>query len=368
MSDIRDHPLRFKATNELHARPFPVVSASARAAFFAYSNEEDTIGGNKTADLDHLLKLLDRFGAPHPAPNSTHYFGKLGQVWIKWERHTEFTTYTAIMDDLGKVVFDGSEFEVFPADWLAALPGARLSSSTNRIENSSSTKVIVKKLKSHFVSESLAVSRVLDSAAVIAGDYRIDIHGHLRFSIFVAPLTGPNRIGRIIQRLNEVEVYKTMSMLGLFRARELSPDLDLIDKSMSELVAALADGKVSADTNLEALLEMSAQLESLSAKVSYRFAASRAYSTIVDQRIEVLREERFEGLQTFREFMMRRYDPSMRTVQAMDSRLQELIARAKRTGDLLRTQVNVERQGQNQELLASMNNSCLLYTSPSPRD
>ena len=145
-------------------------------------------------------------------------------------------------------------------------------------------------------------------------------------------------------------------MLGLFRARELSPDLDLIDKSMSELVAALADGKVSADTNLEALLEMSAQLESLSAKVSYRFAASRAYSTIVDQRIEVLREERFEGLQTFREFMMRRYDPSMRTVQAMDSRLQELIARAKRTGDLLRTQVNVERQGQNQELLASMNN------------
>ena len=194
MSDIRDHPLRFKATNELHARPFPVVSASARAAFFAYSNEEDTIGGNKTADLDHLLKLLDRFGAPHPAPNSTHYFGKLGQVWIKWERHTEFTTYTAIMDDLGKVVFDGSEFEVFPADWLADLPGARLTSSTIRIENSSSTKVIVKKLKSHFVSESLAVSRVLDSAAVIAGDYRIDIHGHLRFSIFVAPSTGPNRI------------------------------------------------------------------------------------------------------------------------------------------------------------------------------
>ncbi|MDS9946558.1 MAG: DUF3422 family protein, partial [Planktomarina sp.] len=44
----------------------------------------------------------------------------------------------------------------------------------------------------------------------------------------------------------------------------------------------------------------------------------------------------------------------MRTIQAMDSRLQDLIARAKRTGDLLRTRVNVERQGQNQDLLASM--------------
>ena len=52
---------------------------------------------------------------------------------------------------------------------------------------------------------------------------------------------------------------------------------------------------------------------------------------------------------------MRRYDPAMRTVQALDARLQDLIARAIRTGDLLRTQVDVERQGQSQELLTSMN-------------
>jgi uncharacterized membrane-anchored protein len=205
------------------------------------------------------------------------------------------------------------------------------------------------------VAESLAVSRVLDSAAVIAGDYRIDVNGHLRFAVFVAPTTGRNRIGRIVQRLNEIEVYKTMSMLGLFHARELAPDLSVVDQSMAELVAALSDEHVSAESNLDALLKMSAKLEGHSSQVAYRFAASKAYSAIVSQRIEVLREERFEGLQTFREFMMRRYDPSMRTVQAMDSRLQDLIARAKRTGDLLRTRVNVERQGQNQDLLASMN-------------
>ena len=52
---------------------------------------------------------------------------------------------------------------------------------------------------------------------------------------------------------------------------------------------------------------------------------------------------------------MRRFDPAMRTVQALDARLQDLIARAIRTGDLLRTQVDVERQGQSQELLTSMN-------------
>jgi uncharacterized membrane-anchored protein len=45
----------------------------------------------------------------------------------------------------------------------------------------------------------------------------------------------------------------------------------------------------------------------------------------------------------------------MRTVQALDNRLQDLISRAIRTGDLLRTRVDVERQTQNQELLSSMN-------------
>ena len=354
MSDMRDHPLRFNATNELHARPFPIVATSARAAFFAYGNSDDNTERSSTADWDHLIQLLDRFGAQHPAVNVTHYFGKLGQVWVKWERHTEFTTYTAIIDDLGKVAFDGSEFDIFPSDWLASMPGERLTSAAVRIESTTSNKTIERNLKTHFVAESLAVSRVLDSAAVIAGDYRIDVHGHLRFAVFVAPTTGRNRIGRIVQRLNEIEVYKTMSMLGLFEARELAPNLSVVDQSMAELVAALSDEHVSAESNLDALLKMSAKLEGHSSQVSYRFAASKAYSAIVSQRIEVLREERFEGLQTFREFMMRRYDPSMRTVQAMDSRLQDLISRAKRTGDLLRTRVNVERQGQNQDLLASM--------------
>jgi uncharacterized membrane-anchored protein len=216
-------------------------------------------------------------------------------------------------------------------------------------------EVIENRLSDWFVLESLAVSRVLDNAAVIAGDYRVDNNGHLRFAIFVPASTGRRRVGRIVQRLNEIEVYKTMSMLGLFRARELSTQLNLVDADMSALVSALADDQVPAGDNLNVLLRLSAKLESHSARVAYRFAASKAYSAIVAQRIEVLRESQFEGRQTFREFMMRRFDPAMRTVQALDARLQDLIARAIRTGDLLRTTVDVERQGQNQELLTSMN-------------
>ena len=355
MSHMIDHPLRQSSANELHARPFPTVAAPARAAFFAYKSADDETGRDEVADRTHLCRLLDMFDVAHPDDGATHFFGQLGSVWVKWECHTEFVTYTAILDDKGNVPFDGSEFDIFPAEWLADLPGLTLSSTSLRIESDLETELIKGKLSDWFVSESLAVSRVLDNAAVIAGDYRMDGNGHLRFAVFVPPSTGRRRVGRIVQRLNEIEVYKTMSMLGLIRARALSSELNLIDIEMSELVAALADDQISAEDNLHALLRLSAKLEHHSARVAYRFAASKAYSAIVAQRIEVLREGQFEGRQTFREFMMRRFDPAMRTVQALDARLQDLIARAIRTGDLLRTRVDVERQGQSQELLTSMN-------------
>ncbi|MFQ3302195.1 MAG: putative membrane-anchored protein [Planktomarina sp.] len=355
MSHMTYHPLRQSTANELHARPFPTVSAPARAAFFAYKSADGETGRDEVADRAHLFQLLDIYDVPHPAEEATHYFGQLGPVWVKWECHTEFVTYTAILEGLGDAAFNGSEFDIFPAEWLAELPGRTLTSTSLRIESGLEAEVIENRLSDWFVLESLAVSRVLDNAAVIAGDYRVDNNGHLRFAIFVPASTGRRRVGRIVQRLNEIEVYKTMSMLGLFRARELSTQLNLVDADMSALVSALADDQVPAGDNLNVLLQLSAKLESHSARVAYRFAASKAYSAIVAQRIEVLRESQFEGRQTFREFMMRRFDPAMRTVQALDARLQDLIARAIRTGDLLRTTVDVERQGQNQELLTSMN-------------
>ncbi|MCH1470625.1 MAG: DUF3422 domain-containing protein [Planktomarina sp.] len=355
MAHLIDHPLRHATASELHARPFPHISAPARAAFFAYTSAQNDSGRREAADREHFLRLLDHYGVAHPADTESHFFGQLGEVWIKWECHTEFVTYTAFVDDLSDRAFDGSEFSVFPTAWQADLPGTTLSSTSIRVEEDQDTQSIKNKLEDWFVSESLAASRVLDSAAVIAGDYRMDDNGNMRFAVFVPASTGRRRVGRIVQRLNEIEVYKTMSMLGLMRARALSIELNSVDTNLSALVADLADDQVPAEDNLNGLLKLSADLEGHSAAVAYRFSASKAYAAIVAQRIEVLRETQFEGRQTFREFMMRRFDPAMRTVQALDSRLQDLISRAIRTGDLLRTRVDVERQTQNQELLSSMN-------------
>ncbi|MBS4010248.1 MAG: DUF3422 domain-containing protein, partial [Roseovarius sp.] len=198
------------------------------------------------------------------------------------------------------------------------------------------------------------VARVLDDAAVMAGDFRIDPAGHLRFSLHVAPTTGARRIGRVVQRLCEIETYKAMSMLGFARVREMGRQMGDTDSQLSRLINDMTGGSQPAEETLQSLLRVSAELEALVARSSFRFGATAAYEQIVNQRIAVLREERFEGRQTFAEFMMRRYDPAMRTVRATKDRLDAMADRAMRAGELLRTRVDVERSAQNQALLESM--------------
>lgn len=355
MPTIDDHPLRYQLANELHARPFPSLEAPCRAAYLAIKQPRDAAQRDRALDRAHLISLLDRFGAQHPQPGATHYFGEIGKHKLKWESHTEFVTYTVIGPGVAERPFDAHTFGVFPEEWLAEAPGARLTSALIRVELVESDAGIQEKLGEWFVPESLAVSRVLDNAAIVAGDFRIDAAGHMRFACFVRPGTGSRRIGRIVQRLAEIETYKTMSMLGLARVREMGAQLGALDQQLTALMGGMTTDRLqSADETLKGLLEVSSELENLLARNSFRFGATGAYEALVTQRIEALREERFEGRQTFREFMMRRFDPAMRTVKAGERRLQQMAERAMRAGDLLRTRVDVERSAQNQELLASM--------------
>ncbi len=351
MPPITDHPLRYTLANELHARPFPRIGAPSRAAYLAMMQEGKR---DKDAERAHLIDLLDRFGAPHPQPDATHYSGEIGQFTLKWESHTEFVTYTIFAMGGHEPPFAADAFAVFPEEWLARAPGQRITSAVINVETASTDEGIIERAQKWFVPESLAISRALDDAVVIAADFRIDTAGHMRLAVFTRDDVGPQRIGRVIQRLCEIETYKAMAMLGLNHAGHMSRELYRIDASLSSLLADMASAEADPANVLAQLLEVSGEVENIGAQSAYRFAATEAYSKIVNQRIDVLREERFQGRQTFGEFMMRRFDPAMRTVEATERRLKVMSDRALRAGELLRTKVDVERSAQNQALLTSM--------------
>lgn len=355
MPAVEDHPLRYAITNELHARPFPSIAAPCHCVYVALKEPVNAASRDRGCDIAHLGALVGRHGAPQPEPGATHYSGRIGRHKLKWESHTEFVTYSAFAPGNGPRAFDPSEAEVFPADWLARGPGQRLVSALIRVELlPEAPEALFPMLEEWFVRESLACAWVLERAAVIASDFRIDPAGHMRFAVFVRPGTSPNRVGRIIQRLCEIETYKAMSMLGLPRARDLTTRLNALEDRLADLVAELTSESARAERTLHDLLSVSAELEALATQIAFRFGATGAYEALVHERISALREERFEGRQTFSEFMMRRYDPAMRTVKSTERRLQQMAERAARAGELLRTRVDVERSSQSQKLLESM--------------
>ena len=49
MAPITDHPLRYMLANELHARPFPTLTAPCRAAYLALKPSQQAANRDKEA-------------------------------------------------------------------------------------------------------------------------------------------------------------------------------------------------------------------------------------------------------------------------------------------------------------------------------
>lgn len=355
-SHFTDDENRYALSNELHARPFPDVDGAGRAICIALLSP-DSSEATRDAETRHLLDLLDRHGAPHPAQGANHYYGKVGRYMVKWERHTEFLTYTIFSTTPGDPPFSG-DIDILSPDWCAAAPGKVITASQVNITVDdlidSDDKDRLDMMSRWFESESLAVARVLDDNALIASDFRIDGNGYVRFAVVADKTTGSRRLGRIIQRLFEIETYKSMAMLSLPAARNVSAELSSIVPQLGTVVSNFANKSGSHEDDLDQLLDISARLENLTAQNASRFSAAEAYSAIVNQRIKVLRERRVSGRQIFSEFMMRRFEPAIRTCASTAARLEALTGQAARAGDMLRTQTDVTREEQNQAILSRM--------------
>lgn len=357
---LTNHKLRYAVTNELHARPFQPITAPGRLLMLAFKMADGAADRDPDRDRAHLIEFVDRQGGPHPAPDANHFFHDFGRFRMKWERHTEFVSYTFYEEGPAEGLFQGDLAGQLPEDWLAEAPGQVIAAIQVELlvtESAEASENLLRdRLYREFNPESIATARVLDGNATALGDFRIHEGGFTRFALVLHGQTGPRRIGRLVQRLLEIETYRTLAMLALPVARETAKRLNEIEGEMTKLIDLVAHETegVNEGAILSELTELSADLESLAAGTAFRFGAAKAYEALVNQRIASLREERLRGRQLFAEFMARRFDPAMRTVHAAEGRLSQLSTRASRIADLLRTRVDVAVQSQNQRLLESM--------------
>jgi uncharacterized membrane-anchored protein len=351
ISGLAQHPLRDALTNEVHARPFEALRAPVRASHIAVlSGEEGAVG-----DRSHVARLCARYGAPPPPEGANYYSRDLGPFHLRWERHTEFSTYTFFQGGKFRAPFEDPVLSLVARDWLDDIPGETLVAIHLALESSGGDERTPEGISRLFDHYPVVASRVSGGAARVWTDFRVHDDGWSRVLLHDLNLR-EHAAGRVVQRLLEIETYRMMALLALPSASESVPRLAVLGKTLSEATArmeTLADVEGEQALLVE-LSRLASEVEHLASSTSYRFGAARAYYALVGKRIEELREERIEGFQTIDEFMERRLAPAMRTCESVADRIQDLSRRVTRVGNLLRTRVNIELEHQNRNLLRSM--------------
>jgi len=347
-----DHPERRHLIAELHARPFASLTPPERVTHLALLTGEGSAG----TDLAHLTRLCERHGIASPEAGAHHALLDFGAFRLKWECHTEFTTYTIFQSGpLPADPFKPSAIEALPRDWVEDLPGELLAALKLVVAPSGRGTPDDSWVSSALSAENFATASVAGGAATAAMDFATDAQGYARAFVRDRGMR-PRQAARLVQRLCEIETYRMMALLALPLARARGADLTRMGNRLTDVTQRMTEIRALEDERalLVDITALSADVERVAAETQYRFSAAGAYNALVQRRVQELREQRIEGFQTFEEFLERRLSPAMRTCDAVRDRLETLSRRVTRAGQLLRTRVDIQVEGQNRDLLSSM--------------
>ena len=343
-----EHRLRRTLNAELHARPNVAIESPEQVLHFALlidSIEEDRA---------ILGQLCTAFGTS-PQVERNHYIKQLGPMRLKWERHTEFTTYTFFLSDPRENPFSETILAQLPKDWLARIGPLKLVAVRSAVAKRPSLEGNIAEATKLLGAPPLAGSRTGAGVAEVWTDFSIAADNFLRILVIDAGLR-ERQAGRLVQRLLEIETYVMMALLALPVARTTSVSMGGLGKEIARIAQAMS-GSREPETDrqlLLGLLQIAAQVEGLVGGNDYRLSATMAYHALVRARVGELREQRIEGLSTLGEFLDRRLSPAVATCQSVAARQDALSVRVARTANLLRTRVEIAIEDQNRNLLQSM--------------
>src|SRR5205085_5592954 len=201
------HPLRAAVLGEVHARPFTPIETPRRVLHFAFETTPERGEADRTA----LTAFCQSRGLTGPQPADKQLRVVFGGTALRWEQHSEFTTYTW---ELPSEPPDGAPFHP-PAAALAAPMGLVLQPGSVLVAIdlhliSSSGKIAPERV---FDRASLAAAENSDGTALYTTDFQSDPAGFVRILIADRGL-GPERAGALTQRVLVLETYRVLALLG----------------------------------------------------------------------------------------------------------------------------------------------------------
>lgn len=353
MTQLAFHPLRDALYQEMHSRPFQVITSPARISHISVLNSS----GGHDEQFHHFQQLFTALGVAPPVIDDVCIQEDIGSFRVRREKHLEFTTYTFIdfsaTDDENPFATTG--VTPLPDGWLRGLSGQLVTAIHLSVKRSDeSDELMIPEVKRHFEGMRLVGSSPQQGDARVWTSFQLHDDGFGRFLICNRRMSD-SQVGRLCQRLMEIETYRLMALIALPDAKHCAPALSEMDGQLADLTARLSKGGgLDEPAILAELTDMAARVEDYRAHTTFRFSATRAYHDLVLKRLAELREDEVSGHLTLTEFLTRRLTPAVRTCQSVGERLEDMSKRIDRVSDMMRTRVELSIQAQNQQLLASM--------------
>lgn len=336
---------------ETHARPsipLPTPTLASRIA---------TLSDDRSGRLDreHMAALCRRVGAEPPQPDAKWCALEAGPWWLRWEQHTEASTWTfyrPIAEDWSPGAAD-TALDLVPKDWLANMPGVTLvATHVNLRRSRPATPILDSALE--------IASQINDGTAEVYTDFRLGADGFTRFDL-IQPVADAAQAGRTVLRIFEIETYRMLALLAFPMAGEATGTLNRLEAEANDAALGVQnEGDIESDRALLHRLSLVAgEAQILTGRTNFRFAAAKAYYGIVLERIGQLREKSMGSRPNISAFMERRLAPAMRTCVAVTERLQTVSEHIARTSQMLNTRVQLATEITNAKLLSSMNRRAL---------
>ena len=360
----QEHPLRRQLNDELHARKFNHFEGTGRFIRYVYFTQ-----GDDKRLLRDINKLLVSLKLREMAQDEKFIRQEADGFAVRVERHTEFMSLSIIDGDdkpqtgLNKKAFDETAFPHLPFDKIKSLGHLLFHAMWLEICQMPKKHPTANEMESALQGRSVAGDYISSGGAQLYASFDIDQAGYSRVALMNDAIAG-HRMGRVIQRVIEMETYRLMALLSLPKVKYHSPALDKIEDDLKGATRTLSrvqhDDKAAqnveeADALLSQLTGLAADVEQIYSETSYRFSASLAYQDIVDARIASLKTSRLNGYQSIGGFLAKRMQPAMQSMQAFARRIEHLSKRISRAGQLQRSQTELSLQIQNRDLLTSMN-------------
>ena len=353
-----DDPQRTLLHNVVHTRQSQRIHLPALVVYIAVLSNDITL----EQECEHLRRLPGQEGIMIDQLQHNFLRLRLQGYTLRWERHTEFTSYSLVQQlpesaQLGATDPDLLSSLVLPNGWLAGIPGRTFAAIKLVMVHGDlkSPEETLLSARNWFGERPVVASLVgRNSRSLVVTDFMLRDSGFERILVIAPPKISVTRAGRIAQRLLEIETYRVMALRGLPVAKKLDSELANSEQQLASITDQLKNKITSEQELLDRLVALAVHMERITIEHMYRFTATRAYDKMITQRINELKEKAIPGTQIIGEFMWHRLSPAIAKVEDTAQRMGSLSERISHTSALLRTQVNILTEAQNQQLLEKL--------------